>query len=376
MCGVAGIMTRDGEAPPVAMLDRLQQALAHRGPDGGGRHAAADVGMVQRRLAIIDLETGDQPLHEPGGAALVANAEIYNYLELRQALPDVAFATHSDCEPPLHLYRRRGLAFAEALRGMYAIAIHDPAERRLVLTRDPFGIKPLYYVETSRWFAFASEPHVLIAAGLVEPDLVPERRDELLQLQFTCGRETVFRGIERVLPGETLVVSGGRIVERRRRGALPEGGPRKLSTATALAGLDEALENSIMVHQRSDVPYGMFLSGGVDSATVLALMARLNDRPVRAFTIGFSGTDAPDERDHAREVARIVGAEHVEVDFAEEDFWTLLPAIAASMDDPAADYAILPTWKLAREAASPRRSGSWRHITASSCSIAAAAASN
>lgn len=351
MCGIAGIMTRTGTAPDPALIERFKRDLRHRGPDGDGIHASGNLAMVQTRLAIIDLETGDQPLIEPGGAALIANGEIYNYVELRQELADVAFATQSDCEPPLHLYRRRGLEFASALRGMYAIAIHDPAQEVLLLARDPFGIKPLYYVEGPDYFAFASEPRALINAGLAKADIVPERRDELLQLQFTCGRETIFRRVNRVLPGETLVVRDARVVDRHRIAALPDAGAPATPADEALDRLDAALEDSVRLHQRSDVPYGLFLSGGVDSSVVLAMMARLNDRPVRTYTVGFSGTRVADERAHAREMARLVGAEHTEIEFDEEDFWTLLPRIVADMDDPAADYAILPSWKLARTAA-------------------------
>jgi len=351
MCGIAGIMTRDGRNPDGNTLDRLTQALLHRGPDGSGRHVAGDTGLVQTRLAIIDLETGDQPLFEPGGAALVANGEIYNYIELRESLTDIRPATRSDCEPPLHLYRRKGLDFVHDLRGMYAIAIHDPGTRQLILTRDPFGIKPLYYAETSTCFAFASEPRALIAAGLVDPVLEDGAVNELLQLQFTCGEDTIYRGIRRVLPGETLVICNGMVAERRRFPALPDGGAESISTDDALTALDRALEDSVRVHQRSDVPYGLFLSGGIDSSTVLAMMARLNSQPVATFTAGFSGTDVHDERPRARAVAAACGADHQEVDFSEEDFWALLPKIASDIDDPVADYAALPTWKLARSAA-------------------------
>ncbi|MDC0985868.1 asparagine synthase (glutamine-hydrolyzing) [Alphaproteobacteria bacterium] len=351
MCGIAGLMSRDGVTPDASMLDRFARALGHRGPDGEGKYLVDPVAMVQTRLAIIDLKTGDQPFFEPGGATLIANAEIYNFQELRAELTDVNFTSASDCELPLHLYRRDGLDFVNALRGMYAIAIHDPAESRLVLTRDPFGIKPLYYVETPNVFAFASEPHALIDAGMTAPILNERRRDEVLNLQFTCGRETIFQGVNRVLPGETLVVRGGHIVERRRRPALPFGAPRLQSSENALETLDAALENSVMMHQRSDVPYGLFLSGGIDSSSLLALMSRLNDTPVRAFTAGFGGTSVNDERDHARMLAHSVGAEFHGVDFTEDDFWSLLPRIAASIDDPAADYAVLPTWKLASVAA-------------------------
>ena len=350
MCGIAGVMTATGQLPDMAVPDAMRDALVHRGPDGEGRLHTDDVGMTQTRLAVIDLETGDQPLFDTGGAALVANGEIYNFVELRDALAGEEFATASDCEPPLKLYRRDGLAFTDSLRGMYAIAIHDASARRLVLARDPFGIKPLYYADTASGFAFASEPQALIRAGLVEPRIRRGAATELLQLQFSTGRGTIFEGIDRVLPGETLVVAGGKVVERRKRAALPAGGTESWSESEALEQLERALVDSVTVHQRSDVSYGMFLSGGIDSSVVLALMARLNDRPVRAFTAGFGEASVSDERDHARAVAKAVGAEHVEVEFSEQDFWSLLPRVAGVIDDATADYAVLPTYKLAAEA--------------------------
>lgn len=347
MCGITGIMTASGAPPDRAAIEAMQNALIHRGPDGAGTHFADSVGMAQRRLAIIDLETGNQPFVLEDGTTLVANGEIYNYLELKATMTDVAFATNSDCEVPLHLYRTKGEAYADTLRGMYTIAIHDPNTRRLVLSRDPFGIKQLYYTEGAFGFAFASEPQALLASGMVRAEVRNEAVAELLQLQFTTGRETMLSGIHRVLPGETLIVESGRIAHRRRRAALPEAPPQDLDEETALARLESALVDSVTVHQRSDVPYGMFLSGGIDSSALLALMARLNDRPVRAFTVGFSDTRAVDEREHARAIANAVGAEHVEVDFTEADFWTTVPRVAQCMDDPVADYAELPTYKLA-----------------------------
>ncbi|MGO8918586.1 MAG: asparagine synthase (glutamine-hydrolyzing) [Stellaceae bacterium] len=350
MCGIAGVMMADGDTPPAAVLQAMSAALVHRGPDGNGHYRAGNVGMVQTRLAIIDLATGDQPLYESGGAALMANGEIYNYIELRAELTGAVFSTGSDCELPLHLYRRHGLDFTERLRGMYAIALHDPAAGRLVLARDPFGIKPLYYAETAAGFAFASEPQALIAGGLVPAQLVRQVRNELLQLQFTTGRETIFAGIQRVLPGETVVVTRGRVVERRRREALAGAAPVPREEAQALREFDRIFADSVLLHQRSDVPYGMFLSGGIDSSAVLAMMARLNERPVKAFTVGFTTGHVADERSQARAVAQSLGAEHIEVEFREADFWRLLPEIARAMDDPAADYAILPTYKLAAAA--------------------------
>ncbi len=348
-------MMRGGASPESDVLDQLSAALAHRGPDGQGRHLSGTVGMVQTRLAIIDLLTGDQPLYGPGHGeeakvALVANGEIYNYIELKEKMPDTTFATGSDCELPLHLYLEHGVDFTNYLRGMYAIALHDLVADRLLLARDPFGIKPLYYCEMDTGFAFASEPQALIAAGLLAAVQNQRQRDALLQLQFTCGRETAFEGIFRVLPGETLVVENGKIVARNQRSALPGGGPTQVEETQALNNLDAALNDSVGVHQRSDVPYGMFFSGGIDSSVLLAMMSRLNERPVRALTAGFSGTAVHDERDHARSVAAAVGADHMEVEFSEQDFWSLLPAISAAMDDPTADYAILPTYKLAARA--------------------------
>ncbi|MBM3537032.1 MAG: asparagine synthase (glutamine-hydrolyzing) [Alphaproteobacteria bacterium] len=350
MCGIAGMMTIGREGPSAELLQRLAEALGHRGPDGRGFHRSGNVGMVQTRLAIIDLQTGDQPLREPGGAALIANGEIYNYVELREQMRGVKFATQSDCEPPLLLYRRHGLDFVNHLRGMYTIALHDPDEERLVLARDPFGIKPLYYVETPQGVAFASEPGALLAAGLVARTLDPSKRTELLELQFTTRAETVFYGVRRLLPGEIIVVSDGKIIERRRRAALPPGGPESCSPEEALSRLDAVLEDSVKVHQRSDVPYGMFLSGGIDSSVVLAQMARLNPRPVMAFTAYFPDTPVADERGAAQAVAQAVRAEHIEVPITVGDFWRELPRIAAAMDDPAADYACVPTFILAAKA--------------------------
>jgi len=347
MCGIAGAMSRTGDAVEIGLLEILGAAQAHRGPDGRGHYRQDAVGLAHQRLAIIDLATGDQPLFGPDGLVLIANGEIYNNPELRQELAGEPFKTKSDCEPPLYLYQRYGLDYVDHLRGMYAIALYDPARQELVLSRDPFGIKPLYYAETGSHFLFASEPQAILATGLVSRRERVAGRDALLNLQFTTGAETIFEGVYRLLPGETIVVRDGLIASRRYRAALPDGAPQDGSEVDLLAELDRRLEQSVTLHQRSDVPYGMFLSGGIDSAAVLALMARLTCRPVLAFTAYFPGTSARDETDLAGKLAREAGAEHVEVPVGEEDFWQLLPSIAASMDDPAADYAILPTAKLA-----------------------------
>jgi asparagine synthase (glutamine-hydrolysing) len=350
MCGIAGIVCAPEAPPPGAgVLDALARALAHRGPDASGHAAVGRIALVHTRLAIIDLAGGDQPLFA-GSAALVGNGEIYNYRELRQDMPGVRFATDSDNEPPLHLWLREGVGFAQRLRGMYGLAIHDRAARTVTLARDPFGIKPLYTAQTDGGLAFASEPRALLEAGLVRRVLRRAARDELLQIQFTSGADTIFEGISRVLPGETLVVADGRVLERRRIAALPEGETEEIGEEAALARLDRALEESVDLHQRSDVPYGMFLSGGIDSTAVLTMMARLNSQPVLAFTAGFDAPEAADERAAAERVAKALGARHEAIEVTEAETWRHLPQIVACMDDPAADYAIIPTWFLARRA--------------------------
>ncbi len=350
MCGIAGLAMSPGSPPPSpATLAALTAALAHRGPDGTGQAAVGRIALVQTRLAIVDLAGGDQPLYA-GPAALVANGEIYNDPALRAGLPGTRFTTGSDCEPPLHLWLRDGPAYAAHLRGMFAIAIHERAQRSVTLTRDPFGIKPLYTAPIEGGLAFASEPQALLAAGLVRRTLRPAAREELLQLQFTSGADTIFAGIQRVLPGETLQVADGHILDRHRAPALPDGGPESITEDAALSRLDRALMESVDLHQRSDVPYGMFLSGGVDSAAVLACMARLNSTPVLAYTAGFDAPGAADEREHAADVARAAGAHHETLEITEAMVWRHLPEIVAAMDDPAADYAIIPSWFLARRA--------------------------
>ena len=350
MCGIAGLILAPGATPPdPATLGALIHALAHRGPDGNGHAVVGRIALLHNRLSIIDLVTGDQPLFA-GPDTLVCNGEVYNYRELRAAMHGINFATNSDCEPPLHLFVAEGADYAAKLRGMFAIAIHDRAAHTVTLTRDPFGIKPLYTAPIAGGLAFSSEPQALLASGLVERRLRPASRDELLQLQFTTGSDTVFEGIQRVLPGETLTCSDGHILDRRRIAALPDGGPENIDEEAALARLDRALEESVDLHQRSDVPYGMFLSGGIDSSTLLALMARLNDQPVLAYTAGFDAPGAADERAHAAVVAKALGAQHETIEITEAMVWSHLPEIVACMDDPAADYAIIPTWFLAKRA--------------------------
>ena len=343
MCGIAGIILSDGMADPTA-LDRMLHSLSHRGPDGASKDVVAGFGHT--RLAIIDLETGDQPFKTESGHRLVANGEIYNYLELRSALGEEKFTTLSDCEIPLILFERRGEKFADDLRGMYAIAAREGHQADVHLSRDPFGIKPLYSSIIDGGVAFSSEISALADAGLIPRALHEEARDEMLQLQFSTGRKTLQAHATRILPGETVRIRDDGVIPVRQRDVLPQEGPGDWSEEEALEILDDVLMNSVLVHQRADVPYGMFLSGGVDSSAILACMRELNDRPVEAFTAGFTGTDVADERAHAERVAKAAGANFHSVNFSEDDFWTLLPEIVSVFDDPTTDYAILPTYKL------------------------------
>jgi asparagine synthase (glutamine-hydrolysing) len=322
--------------------------MHHRGPDGTGGTASGQIALGHTRLAIIDLVTGDQPFFA-NNAALIANGEIYNYRELRAAMPATAFATQSDCEPPLHLWHTNATNYARTLRGMYAIAVHDRTTDRVVITRDAFGIKPLYIAKIPGGIAFASELQALHAAGFARRTIRPAARNALLQMQFTCGKHTIFEDIERVLPGETILIENGAATPVSRIDPLPPGPPETITEPEALKRLDTALMESVALHQRSDVPFGMFLSGGIDSAAVLACMARLDSHPL-AFTAAFDVPGAADEREAASAIAASVGARHESLLVTEADALRHLPAMAACMDDPAADYAIIPTWLLARRA--------------------------
>ncbi len=352
MCGIAGVMTTRGTRPSFVMLDQMEQAIAHRGPDGSGRLVRGDTALLHLRLAIVDLLTGDQPLFatddDPDtGIALIGNGEIYNNPALRQAMTATPFRTRSDCEPPLFLYEAEGAGFADRLRGMYALAIHDPAKGRLVVARDPFGIKQIYYVATDELFAFASEPQALLAAGLGTRAPNPSRVAELLQLKFTTGAETVFPGIFRVLPGETLVVERGRITSRHRSTALPAGRP---GAARTVAELDRVLTDSVVAHLQSDVPYGLFLSGGIDSAALLALMTRATGQRIQALTVGWAGAEGVDETAEALRLAGAQRADCQRIEMSDAEFWQFAPRIAASIDDPTADAAVLPSWMLGQAA--------------------------
>ncbi|MDO9430591.1 MAG: asparagine synthase (glutamine-hydrolyzing), partial [Phenylobacterium sp.] len=343
MCGIAGVIGPGGSARPMI------EALTHRGPNGVFVEETPGRSLAHARLSIIDLEGGWQPLHA-AGCTVIGNGEIYNYVELAAefGLAD-QLATGSDFEPLLHIYAQEGPAAFQRLRGMYAFCLIG-ADGRTWLVRDPFGIKPLYVLEHEGSVAFASEPRAFLAAGLITPELSEDRARELLAFNYTLTDETIFKGLRRLAPGEIVEVVDGKLVAHRVRLAVPVRTVRGGDETALLSRLDAVLEDSVKVHQRSDVPYGLFLSGGIDSATIATLMSRLNARPVTAFTCGFDAPGARDERAQAERVATALNLDWRETTFDEEDFWRILPQVAWAMDDPTADYASLPTYKLAEAA--------------------------
>lgn len=347
MCGIAGLLgATDAPFETRAMIE----ALTHRGPDGMRVEDLTQASLAHARLSIIDLEGGWQPLHAVG-ATVIGNGELYNYVELTEAfgLAD-KLSTGSDFEPLLHLYAREGEAAFDRLRGMYALCLIG-ADGRTWLARDPFGIKPLYIMEHKGGLAFASEPRAFFKAGLMRAELDDDAARELLAFNYSVGSRTLFHGLRRLAPGEVVEVRAGRIVSQRRMRALQSAPVVKGGDlGTLIAELDAVLEDSVRVHQRADVPYGLFLSGGVDSAAIATLMARLNARPVTAFTCGFDAPGAKDERPQAEAVARALNLDWRETRFGEADFWRILPQVAWALDDPTADYATLPTYRLAEAA--------------------------
>ncbi|HVI32660.1 asparagine synthase (glutamine-hydrolyzing) [Phenylobacterium sp.] len=343
MCGIAGELGRGTSAE--AMIG----ALTHRGPDGVRVSQVPGATLAHARLSIIDLEGGWQPL-SAAGSTVIGNGEIYNYVELARDYQLAGkLGTGSDFEPLLHIYAQEGPAAFDRLRGMYALCLIGN-DGRAWLARDPFGIKPLYLLEHDGGLAFASEPRAFVAAGLLAPELDEDAARELLAFNYTLGEATIFKGLRRLAPGEVLEVTDGRIVGAQARAPLPVRREAADDEAALLRRLDAVLENSVRVHQRSDVPYGLFLSGGIDSAAIATLMARLNERPVTAFTCGFNAPGAKDERTQAEKLARALNLDWRETSFGEEDFWRILPQVAWALDDPTADYATLPTYKLAEAA--------------------------
>lgn len=354
MCGIAGLYFAssvfDSELPRA-----LAARLAHRGPDGQGLYHERGFALVHTRLSIIDLDGGAQPLYsENGSLALVANGEIYNYLELRVELEALGhcFATHSDCETLLHAYEAWGDAFLDHVQGMFAFALHDAGKRELLLGRDRLGIKPLYYTVTSGGeLAFASEVKALLPfIGRPEVDVVGLAR--CLQNNFTPGPGTLIHGVAQLPPGCLVRVGPDGVPRERRYWSALVVRPVEWTLDEAFERFDALMDRVIDVHLRADVPFGLFLSGGVDSSILAALISRKAPEPLRTWSLGFADSAVHNELDAAAAVAARFGTRHATLEVSARDMLERLPHAVWAADGLTGDYANLPVSLLAEKAGS------------------------
>lgn len=353
MCGIAGFILRDGARPDPQELERMGRTLVHRGPDDQGTHVAGPVGLAQTRLSIIGLTTGHQPLVSADGRlALAANGEVYNYLELNAELRSLGhrMLTESDSETILHAYAAWGLDFPPALRGMYAFALHDAKAGRLILGRDRLGIKPLFYAPLPDRVAFASEIKSLLPMLPKAPQVNPVALRQFLQNQFATGEDTIITGIRRVPPGEILVIDGDLGIQRRRYWSALDVSPRPWGLEEAQAELDRLMEQAMREHMRSDVPFGLFLSGGTDSAILATRLAALGSGPIKTFSVGYEHPSQGDELDEAARIAAHLGLDHRALRLSLPQVLGRLPHTVWAADELMRDYASLPTSILAQTA--------------------------
>ncbi|MFL5575233.1 MAG: asparagine synthase (glutamine-hydrolyzing) [Gemmatimonadaceae bacterium] len=356
MCGIAGYAGwRRSPAEMEAELRAMCGAIRHRGPDDEGHLVAPGVALGMRRLSVIDIAGGAQPIgNEDGSVQVVFNGEIYNFHELHARLVAAGhrFETHSDTETLVHLYEERGERMVEELRGMFAFAIWDARRRRLFIARDQLGIKPLHYWEADGGIAFASELRSLLALDHFPRELSREAMVEYLALGYVPDPLCVFAGVRKLPPGHTLTwdadQGGPARVERYWSPVAEEA--RGLGEAEAVEELRRILDDAVRSHLEADVPLGAFLSGGIDSSTVVALMARATRQPVLTFSIGF---DEPEfnEAPHAAAVAKAIGTKHTQL-IVRPDVDALVEEVIRAFDEPFADSSALPTFlvsRLARE---------------------------
>jgi asparagine synthase (glutamine-hydrolysing) len=337
MCGIGALLDPAGTLPPEAAR-RMMEALRHRGPDGEAVNGYVPATLVHTRLAIVDVEGGDQPLYsEDRECAVVVNGEIYNQLDVRAELvrSGHTFRTRSDCEVVVHAYEEDGPGCVRRLNGMFAFALWDGRQQRLVAARDHFGVKPLYWWSDGRRLALASEIGALLATGLVEPEIDPVALDHYLACRFVPGPRTLFAGISK-LPAASLLVADaeGRVEVTSFRE--PPGEPFAGRSEGGLAGeLAERFTDAVERQMMSDVPYGAFLSGGVDSAAIAAAMKLRGERPPSTFTIGFPGYgSALDEREYAAESARVIGTDHRDTAMEQADFLAELGRCVPRLEEP------------------------------------------
>jgi asparagine synthase (glutamine-hydrolysing) len=350
MCGIAGIYDLSWHAPFPA-VERMVSALHHRGPDDRGFHASPSLAMGMTRLSIIDLVSGHQPISsEDGAVTVVCNGEIYNHLELRRELEAKGhrFRTRSDVEVIVHLYEDLGVQCLERLRGMFGAAIWDERRQKLVLARDRLGIKPLFYASHNGRVLFASEIKAIAQSGEVPLRLDYHALDRYLTLGYIPSPLTIYREIRKLEPGHMVVCEGGRVELQRywRLTAAPDHTGDEPELARRFLDL---FSDAVRSHLMSDVSLGAFLSGGVDSSLLVAIMSEHASEPVKTFTIGFGGQAGGylDERGYARALSRRYGTAHTEFE-VRPDLESILDEAVSTFDEPFADDSVIPTFHICR----------------------------
>jgi len=349
MCGIAGIVRNDGKPVDEQLLARMNNAIRHRGPDEDGFYVNGPVGLAMRRLSIIDLKSGQQPIHNQDRSSwIVFNGEIYNYLELREKLEKLGhtFYTNSDTEAIVHAYDQFGADCPKHLRGMFAFAIWNERTQELFLARDRVGKKPLLYAHVNGDLIFGSEFSALLLHPDVSRDVQPEALDYYLSFMCIPAPMTAYKAIRKLEPGHWLRWRKGEIEERR---YWQPDFTRKLEITEEEAGerTVEILREAVRVRLMSEVPLGAFLSGGIDSSAVVALMAQESSERVKTFSIGFEEQDFS-ELHHARRIAEHVGADHHEF-IVKPDAVEVLPMLVEHYGEPYADSSAVPTYYVARE---------------------------
>lgn len=355
MCGIAGFVDFGGHDPAeaAARVERMTDAIVHRGPDAGGRYVDGHAALGHRRLSIIDLAAGVQPMGAVGGEVqLVFNGEIYNFLELRRELEGIGhtFATNSDTEVILQAYLAWGDGCVERLAGMFAFALWDRRNRSLLLARDRVGKKPLYVWRDGQRIAFASELKALRAGGMCPDALDPEALDCYFTFGYIPSPRTVYRGVRKLLAGRCMAVSADSVHERTywRLAGIEESGPSAASLDEAADRFASLLDDAVRARLVAEVPLGAFLSGGLDSSLVVSSMARLVGQPVVTHCIGFEEREFS-ELEVARATARHLGTRHHE-HLVTPDAAAVLPRIAWHFDEPLADASAVPTWYVCQAA--------------------------
>ncbi len=350
MCGIVGKLNfdRDKKVSPT-LLKAMADAIQHRGPDDEGYFVDGHVGLGFRRLSIIDLANGHQPLsNEDGSVWIVFNGEIYNYQELRRDLlaRGHIFKTESDTETIVHLYEEYGTACVDQLRGMFGFAIWDKRSETLFLARDRVGIKPIYYYRDDRTLIFGSEIKAILADPAVKTEVVPEMIDRFLTFYFVPGEETLLRNVLKLAPGHSMTVKNGQ-VEIRQYWDL-EFSEQRTTVTQAEEELLAILEESVRLHMISDVPVGFLLSGGVDSTAMLGMAVGKTDRPLSSYTLGFSAPGLADERPYARLAAKRYGSEHHEMTISAQQFADFAPQFAWHMEEPVCEPQAIALYYVTR----------------------------